>query len=219
MAKVITTPSGRKLTLPPENRVTFAEFGQVPRGDPRLVDIPSSGSQQKLHWVAAEQLEKMSAAAAADGFEILIASGWRPQLWATRAAYERDMIKQYGSVRAGAGKRAYKSGHQSGLVVDFGSGGLRPITRTHKQQQDTPFFAWLVENAGRFGWTNYHGEAFHWELRIPVELHRTGPGGAEISDYSIGEGGLWETVKKWSPVIAVAGLGLVGLGALVRRNQ
>jgi hypothetical protein len=172
--KTITTTDGRKLVIPPERRVRFVAYGPIDRDDPRLVNIPSSGPQQRLHWFAAEQLRKLIAHAKRDGFNVKIASGWRPQLWPTEAAYNAAMIAQYGSVAEGRLWRAFESSHMTGLVVDFGTEGLRPTKATIKAQQASPFFAWLVANAGKYGFTNYHREPWHWEIVVPISTFHAG---------------------------------------------
>ena len=77
---VAKTASGRVIELPAQNRVRYAKFGKIDRGDARLVNVPSSGKQQQLHWVAAHQLAGLAAGAEMAGHTITVASGWRPKL-------------------------------------------------------------------------------------------------------------------------------------------
>ena len=197
----VKTASGDTITIPPEHRVTHAEFGTVVRSDPRLVPVPSSGRAQVLHWAAAQRLAEMSAAAERAGHgPLLVASGWRPKLWPTRAAYNAAMIEQYGSVAEGRKFRAYLSGHQSGLVIDLGSGGLSPTSRTNKIQMDTPLYRWLLANAATYGFTPYHRESWHWELHTPMDVFEAAPGKLPTMG------------TRWKRIAAV-GAGLVALGA------
>ena len=170
-------PLGVYPPLPPytENRVKVAEYGRLPTSSPLLVNVPSSGSQQRLHVLAAKRFDALRAAAAREGFPgVRIASGWRPHLWRSRQHYEDTLIKQYGSVQAGRRIRAYNSPHETGLAMDFGTHGLAPVSATNAQQFQTPFFKWLQGNAHRFGISPYKGEAWHWEVKVPREAWETG---------------------------------------------
>lgn len=160
-----------------ENRVRLDDYGPVDRDDPRLVEVVSSNpaKPQRLHWRAAEAFAKLREAALEAGLDLRIASGWRPQLWPTREAYERDMIAQYGSVAEGRKWRAYKSGHMTGLVLDFGTEGLQPKSATAERQKQTPAYAWLSEHAAKYGFSPYLREPWHWELKIPREEWEQAP--------------------------------------------
>lgn len=150
-----------------ENRVRLSNFGTIDADDSRLVEVASTTtSPQRLHWRAAEALERLRAEALEAGLDLRVASGWRPQLWPTRAAYETAMIGQYGSVAEGKKWRAYESPHMTGLALDFGSEGLAPKSATAGAQKQTAAYAWLSENAERFGLTPYLREPWHWELNI-----------------------------------------------------
>lgn len=192
---MIETASGKTLELPPENRVRFATYGKVDRGDTRLVNIPSSGAQQKLHWAAAIKFTEMAAAAKKDGHTLKVASGWRRKLWPTRDAYNAAMIEQYGSVAEGKMWRAYESPHMTGLTVDFGSGGLAPTRRTRAAQHETDLFDWLVDNAATYGFTPYCEplpkdglcrEPWHWEIALPLAVHKAKKGEVDLADFDIG---------------------------------
>jgi LAS superfamily LD-carboxypeptidase LdcB len=158
-----------------ENRVRLKNYAALGPDDPRLVEVTSTTPQpQRLHWRAAEAFEAMRAEALEAGIDLRVVSGWRPQLWPTRAAYEADMIRQYGSVAEGKKWRAYESAHMTGLVLDFGSAGLAPKSATADAQKQTAAYAWLSANAERFGWTPYLREPWHWELHIPLEEFEQG---------------------------------------------
>ena len=59
------------------------------------------------------------------------------------------------------------SPHETGLAFDIGNHGLEPVSATKSQQKKTPAFAWLKENAHRFGITPYKHEPWHWEVLVP----------------------------------------------------
>jgi D-alanyl-D-alanine carboxypeptidase len=75
--------------------------------------------------------------------------------------------------------RAACSAHRTGTALDMYLGeapGLRPestedANRLH--QSRTPAYRWLIANAGRFGFTPYIFEPWHWEWVGPA----TAPGG------------------------------------------
>jgi LAS superfamily LD-carboxypeptidase LdcB len=86
------------------------------------------------------------------------------------------MRREYGSAEEGRQWRAYKSPHETGLAVDFGSHGLYPSRSgqgpfglSNEQQKQTPFYKWLKANAHKYGITPYKLEAWHWEARIPYK--------------------------------------------------
>ena len=160
-----------------ENRVTTAEFGPLPANSPLLVDVPTAPGhqQQRNHVVTAGYLIKMSAAAEQSlGYPLLIASGWRPHRWTSRAQYEAILIQRYGSVAKGRLYLAFDSPHETGLACDFGCGGLQPVSATIPQQKETPLFKWLVDNAWMFGFTPYKVEPWHWESRISSAAYLSG---------------------------------------------
>ena len=160
-----------------ENRVYVKDFGTLPVGSPLLIPIPTTPGhkQQYLHKVIVPKFLAMSEAIKNDlGFPLLAASGHRPPLWATRAAYEADMIKQYGSVAEGQKWRAFASAHQTGLAFDCGCGGLAPDSKTIPAQKKTKLYAWIVDNAYKYGFTPYLREPWHMESKISLESWKTG---------------------------------------------
>jgi len=154
-----------------EKRVRLADYRSLPRDSPLLVEVPGTlNKPRKLHHLAAASLERMAAAVKRElDIELLVASGWRSRRWATRAAYEASMIERYGSVREGRKWKAYESPHETGLAVDFGTGGLAPVSKTADKQRDTPLHRWLVEHAHEYGFTPYKREPWHWEFWIERE--------------------------------------------------
>ncbi len=163
--------------LPPftENRVRRDDYGQIPYDSPNLVSVDSSGAQQKVHILVARRLDALKREAAKDGFtNIKIASGWRNHKWRNWDHYVETLVNRYGSLAEGRRWVAYKSPHETGLAIDFGSNGLSPNSSTNDQQKQTPFYKWLVNNAHRFGFTPYKNEAWHWELKVPLHAWKSG---------------------------------------------
>ena len=162
-----------------ENRVRISEGFEpiVSRSDSRLVPVPTipGRATQKVHVLVHQRFLSLSQAAVSAGFDApLVASGWRTKRYSTREEYDAAMIKDYGSVAEGQRWVAYESPHMTGLAVDFGNNGLYPKSSTNLQQKQTPFFKWLKENAYRFGFTPYKTEAWHWEVKVPLNSYASG---------------------------------------------
>jgi len=160
-----------------EDRVTTKEFGSLPGDSELLVNVPTSPghAQQRLHKLAAAALIPMSEAVEKDlRFPLLVASGWRPHRWTSRAQYEQVLIEKYGSVAKGRLYLAFDSPHEVGLAMDLGCGGLSPVSATIDQQKTTPIFKWLVEHAWEYGFTPYKVEPWHWEHRVSLTSYQSG---------------------------------------------
>lgn len=161
-----------------ENRVRITNFEPIiDSNDERLVEIPTISGRptQKLHVLAAIRFLELGLAAQEAGFEApLAASGWRTKTYSTREEYNAAMIATYGSVEEGRKWVAYQSPHMTGLAVDFGNNGLYPKSATNSQQKQTAFFKWLKKNAHKYGFTPYKREAWHWEVKIPLEAYASG---------------------------------------------
>ena len=135
-----------------------------------LVSLTGSGSYKvsrddlKLRKIAAQALEEMAAAAAADGIVLSAGSAYRSAAYQAQV-YDRE-VKSYGKETAGReSAQPGKSQHQLGLVVDFS-----PIDDAFAK---TKASEWLLRNASRFGWslsfpegmenvTGYKWESWHY---------------------------------------------------------
>jgi len=160
-----------------EKRVTTAYYGTLPSNSPLLVPVPTApGHQpQRLHTLAAYAFQPLAIAVKHDlGITLLVASGWRPHRWTSRAQYEMALVKKYGSVAKGRLYLAFDSPHETGLAVDFGCGGLEPRSSTIETQKRTPLFHWLVANADRFGWHPYKMEPWHFEHPLNLHAYQSG---------------------------------------------
>jgi LAS superfamily LD-carboxypeptidase LdcB len=174
-----------------ENRVRITDYGTIDRGDPRLVLVATVDGRapQHLHWAAAAAFDRMRAAARGAGYDLRLASGWRPHRWRSRAAYEAHLLKKYGTVKTGRKWLAFASPHETGLAFDLGTHGLAPVSATAERQRQRPVYKWLANNAHRFGITPYLPEPWHWEVKIPR--------------------------AKWEQRAAVNGIGLIALSAIL----
>jgi len=111
----------------------------------------------------------MRRAALRDGYDLQIASGWRPHRWRDREHYNSHLRSRYGSVGEGRKWVAFDSPHETGLAFDLGNPKpLAPTSATVQAQRNSPVYAWLVENAERFGVTPYRREPWHWEVNVPL---------------------------------------------------
>ncbi|NVB40064.1 peptidoglycan-binding protein [Pseudenhygromyxa sp. WMMC2535] len=167
-----------------ERRVRVARLGSVPRSSAVLVEVPGTGGKTRLlHRLAAVDLAQLVAACKQDiGVELLVQSGWRRHRWSSRKQYEQYVTKKYGSVKEGRKWLAYSSPHETGLAVDFGTGGLEPKSKTAAKQKKTPAYAWLIANAYRFGFTPYKREPWHWEHPLSLRAWTTGLSDWRLSD-------------------------------------
>lgn len=118
----------------------------------------------KLRAAAAAALQRMAAAARAEGVNLLASSAYRSAAY-QKTVHERiaDRLGQEAADRESA--RPGHSQHQLGLAVDFGS-----ITDAFAE---TSASRWLEANASRFGWslsyprgyeavTGYRWESWHY---------------------------------------------------------
>ncbi|MDR1411453.1 MAG: M15 family metallopeptidase [Spirochaetaceae bacterium] len=117
-----------------------------------------------LRRPAAEALERMAAAARADGVVLVVSSTYRSYVYQVEV-YDRN-VREMG--REAADRESARPGysqHQTGLAVDFGS-----IDDSFAR---TGAGRWILEHAGRFGWslsfpdgyedaTGYRWESWHY---------------------------------------------------------
>lgn len=167
-----------------ERRVRVANLGTIASSSVLLREVPGTGGKPRLlHRLAALDLDALIAAAKSDTkVDLQIQSGWRAHRWKSYADYEATMIRKYGSVAKGKQYMAYDSPHETGLAVDFGTGGLEAKSATAATQRKTPIYQWLVANAYRFGFTPYTKEPWHWEHPLSLRAWTTG-----LSDWRLGD--------------------------------
>jgi hypothetical protein len=167
-----------------ERRVRVRKLGTLPGNSMVLVEVPGTGGKpRKLHSLAAAALASLrKACESATGVELLVQSGWRRHRWASREQYEKELIKRYGSVSKGVALLSFDSPHETGLAVDFGSGGLEAKSATTAKQRQTPVHQWLKANAYRFGFHPYEREPWHWEFPLSKRAWTTGRSDWRLSD-------------------------------------
>ena len=168
-----------------ELRVKTKVFGTLATDNKHLTAIPSiPGKAERLHVLAAQSFGQLAAAVNSElGIVVLAASGWRAHRWKSWAEYEQTMIAKYGSVAEGRKKMAFDSPHETGLAVDFGTGGLEPVSATTDAQRKTPLHGWLVARAADFGWHPYKNEPWHWEHAVSLQSFASGVIAADDPGY------------------------------------
>ena len=133
-------------------------------GDYEPGDLVRLKSGHLLRKAAAASLEEMSAAAAAEGLNLIVSSAYRSFNYQAEV-YARH-VKNMGQAAADrVSARPGHSQHQLGLVVDFGS--------ISNEFASTREGIWIYNNASRFGWsisypqgyeelTGYSWESWHY---------------------------------------------------------
>lgn len=180
-----------------ENRVYLKEYGGSLVGkaaDELLVRVDDPATGQRLHKLVAVRYNAMKAAAAQASadvggpFQLKISSGWRRHRWKNdRKIYNAFLAKNYPK---GNGKTylAFNSPHESGLAFDLKCHGLyasKGGSKTIGTQEKTKLFAWLKENAHKYGFTPYKAEPWHWECRLPWDAYASGEEFVKDKDYEI----------------------------------
>jgi hypothetical protein len=139
-----------------------------------LVTVQGLNKRVLLHRLAAQAWAAMVNAARADGIAdplLLPVSGYR-------SGTLQERLWKQAQVRYGSDEDARKwvappgsSAHQSGRAIDFNLGSHND-SRNVAQQRRTHVHAWLLANAGRFGFYPYAREPWHWEYNPPASTPR-----------------------------------------------
>lgn len=116
-------------------------------GRPQTINVASIGDGKVMRADAASAYNAMKQAAARDGINLSVASGFRSQ------AEQQHLYDKYRNGTGNLAARPGHSNHQGGLSVDIGGlGGY-----------GSAGYNWLKNNAGRFGFANdVSGEPWHW---------------------------------------------------------
>ena len=129
--------------------------------------ITSDGGNIRLYEKASLALDKLIAAAEADGIPVKINSAYRTvpdqiNVWGQNCSNPYNPGVTACNVRPGEGPAAIPgtSNHGYGLAVDFATSGLRRI-RPGDQLYD-----WLAVNARTYGFKRIASESWHWEYQI-----------------------------------------------------
>jgi D-alanyl-D-alanine carboxypeptidase len=141
----------------------FEEATELVEVGPNLV-----GRMQSLEPGTAAQWAAMVRAAAGDGVQLLIVSGYRSIDYQARLLRKKiNAGQQLSDILTVSAAPGY-SEHHTGRAVDIATPGSRPLT---EEFEDSGAFRWLTENAADFGFSmtyprdNPFGfiyEPWHW---------------------------------------------------------
>lgn len=146
----------------------LVRFDEAQASDLVVVQVDDDGREYELVAAAAEAWCAMKAAAMADGCELLMVSAFRSvarQGEIVRGKFLRGLgAEEIFAVSAPPGY----SEHHTGRAVDISTPGYAAL---EEEFEESAAFAWLSENAGRFGFSMTYGrgnkygflyEPWHW---------------------------------------------------------
>jgi len=164
------------------SKVYFLNENYAP---PDLAQVPGAFSYPEtrafqVHARVAPFLERLIEEAEEDGISLRVASAYRS--FGTQAALKSGYIVTYGS---GANRFSADQGyseHQLGTTLDLTT---EELGSAFTEIESTEAFAWLVENAHRYGFvlsypkgnTYYQYEPWHWRFvgrDLAGDLHKSG---------------------------------------------
>ena len=181
---LLRDPIKRQLEPPPVRGLNVRQgldgrlLGHFPYPEARSSDLVDAAPGIALHREAAEEFLAMQRDAAADGVSLRLLSGFRS------IEVQKHLFFDVGSERnQSAEQRARVSAppgfseHSTGYALDIGD-GRRLDTNLSQSFEDTPAFAWLVQNANRYHFglsfpagntqgVNY--EPWHWRFEGSAE--------------------------------------------------
>ncbi|HET7674920.1 MAG TPA: M15 family metallopeptidase [Gammaproteobacteria bacterium] len=164
----------RELGIPADYAAHRGCPPQPEAAEAELVSIGGDiyGRDQRLIVPAAQAWQAMVSAAAADGVGLQPVSAFRG------IEYQAGIVRRklaagqpIGQILKVSAAPGY-SEHHTGRAVDIATAGADPLVETFA---DTPAFAWLTENAGKFGFKmsyprdNPYGmiyEPWHWAFQL-----------------------------------------------------
>ena len=151
-------------------------YAEAPRSE--LVEVVSG---LRLHWEAAQALRAMQRAAAADGIDLRLLSGYRSHELQKGIFFEvKSERNQTASERAKVSAPPGYSEHSTGLAVDLGDGDAQH-TNLSESFESTRAFRWLKNYAASYHFTlsfprsNPQGvsyEPWHWRFEGSADALR-----------------------------------------------
>lgn len=167
---VVTQPTATASPTQPDADHLLGHFAYTEAPQTELQPLSPNG-QIKLRRAAAQQFLAMTAAARAEGVNLVPISGFRSaseqeQIFFTLKAQRGQVATKRAEVSAPPGY----SEHHTGYAVDIGDGNA-PATSLNPTFENTKAFKWLSTNAARFGFELSFGrdnpqgvsyEPWHW---------------------------------------------------------
>ncbi len=168
-----------------ENRVRIKHYGGtiLNKKDKLLAIIkgPNERGYLRAHGLVVKRYQAMKAAAAADGVQMKVVSGWRKHKYKSYEDYTEKMLaKGFKSAKSASKWIAFNSPHETGMALDLNSVGeekgmiCTKHAETSGRNAATKLAKWMKANAWKFGFSPYKGESWHWEVRLPVHAWVTG---------------------------------------------
>ncbi|WP_269623055.1 M15 family metallopeptidase [Prochlorococcus marinus] len=153
-------------------------LGHFPYPEASLTDLVTAYPGLLVHRDTYKALSKMSSAAAAEGIQLVLLSGYRSIDLQRDIFYENKSVRnQIAIERAEVSAPPGYSEHSTGYAIDLGDGTMR-YTDFEVEFENTPAFVWLQRNAARFHFVlsfpkgNSQGvsyEPWHWRFEGTVE--------------------------------------------------
>ena len=187
LALLLVSPLRQRLLPPP-----VAGVGARPSADGRLLghfpypeappaSLTAIGPGLALRREAAEALQQMQRAAAAEGVELRVLSAFRDRALQKQLFFDVKADRnQDARTRARVSAPPGFSEHSTGYAVDLGDGRL-PATNLSESFEASAAFRWLMANANRYHFTlsfpraNRQGvsyEPWHWRYEGSTEALR-----------------------------------------------
>lgn len=145
-------------------------YGHLPYAEAPRDELVSVGNGERLRRSAAASFQRMQAAAAAAGIELVPLSGFRDRTVQNSLFY--DVAAQRGQSLAERARTSAPPGyseHHTGYAIDIGD-GYDPGADLHQSFAYTDAGQWLFANAGKYGFelsfpsdvTCVSYEPWHW---------------------------------------------------------
>ncbi|MFL0768589.1 MAG: D-alanyl-D-alanine carboxypeptidase family protein [Prochlorococcus sp.] len=134
-------------------------LGHFPYPEAIDLDLIQTQAGVQLHVDAAEALRSMQLAAAAEGIDLRLLSGFRSHQLQERIFFDVKSERNQTAVeRAKVSAPPGYSEHSTGYALDLGDGGF-PETALSVDFEQTPAFRWLQD----------HAASYHFTLSFPIE--------------------------------------------------
>lgn len=156
-------------------------LGHFPYQEAAFEDLLEAQSGIELHIDAADALHSMQAAAAAEGINLRLLSGFRSHQLQERIFFDvKSERNQTAAERAKVSAPPGYSEHSTGYAIDLGDGSA-PETNLSVEFENTPSFRWLQDHAASYHFTlsfpidNQQGvsyEPWHWRFEGSAEALR-----------------------------------------------
>ena len=165
-------------------------LGHFPYAEAQSMDLVEVVSGLRLHVEAAEALRAMQRAAAADGIDLRLLSGYRSHALQKGIFFDvKSERNQTATERAKVSAPPGYSEHSTGMAVDLGDG----------QQQNTNLSE-SFETTRAFRWLQDHAASYHFTLSFP----RANPQGVSYEPWHWRFEGSADALRQFEPARRLA---------------